>query len=90
MESVVATILKNAARFDRNWCVYIYVSKCICICKYIYICIFTVLSKSVRMYVYIHENSIVCMIHDFTLLSNNVLAAWRMKRCESKLDNLSS
>ena len=56
----------------------------------IYICIFTVLSKSVRMYVYIHENSIVCMIHDFTLLSNNVLAAWRMKRCESKLDNLSS
>lgn len=33
MESVVATILKNAARFDRNWCVYIYVSNCI----YIYI-----------------------------------------------------
>ena len=69
-------------------CVYIYVSNCIYIYKDVYVQCY--LNLYLCMYIYIHENSIVCTIHDFTLLSNNVLAAWRMRRCESKLDNLSS
>ena len=59
MESVVATILKNAARFDRNWCVYIYVSNCIYTYKDVYAQ--WDLNLYVCMYIYIYTWEFYCM-----------------------------
>ena len=55
MESVVATILKNAARFDRNWCVCVCIYLCIKLYSYIYIYIYT------DVYVQCYLNLYVCM-----------------------------